>query len=57
MLTPAPNAREVAWKRAQLEGEKWKYSGLTPARIEQAIAEDDEWLKAHPTRKSGRKPC
>jgi hypothetical protein len=56
MLTPAPNAREVTLKRAQLEGEKYKYSGVTPARIEQAIADDVEWLKAHPTRKGGRKP-
>lgn len=29
MLTPAPNAGEVRWKRTQLYAEKWKYTGLT----------------------------
>jgi hypothetical protein len=50
MLTPAPNAREIKWKRAQLKAENHKYTGLTAERIEQAIADDVEFLKAHPTR-------
>jgi hypothetical protein len=52
MLTPAPNAREVNWKRAQLKADKYKCTGLSAARIEQAIADDVEFLKAHPTRRS-----
>jgi hypothetical protein len=56
MLTPAPNAREVAWNRAQLEAEKYTYAGLSAERIKQAIADDVEFLNAHPTRKGGRKP-
>jgi hypothetical protein len=56
MLTPAPNARELNWKRYQIKGKKWKYNGLSAARIEQAITDDVEWLEAHPTRKGGRKP-
>jgi hypothetical protein len=56
MLTPAPNGRELNWKRDQIKGKKWKYNGLSAARIEQAIADDVEWLEAHPTRKGGRKP-
>jgi len=55
-ISPAPNAREVTWKRAQLEAEKWKYTGLSAERIKKAIADDLEWLEAHPTRKGGRKP-
>jgi hypothetical protein len=56
MLTPAPNTGYVRWKNMQLIAEKWKYTGLPPERIEQAIAADEEWLKAHPLRKGGRKP-
>jgi hypothetical protein len=51
MLTPAPNAREVKWKRAQLKADNHKYTGLPAERIEQAIADDVEFLKAHPTRR------
>ena len=51
MLTPAPNNREVKWKQAQLEAENYNYTGLPPERIEQAIADDIAFLKAHPTRR------
>lgn len=27
MLTPAPNGRELNWKRDQIKGKKWKYNG------------------------------
>jgi hypothetical protein len=56
MLTPAPCSRELNWKRDQIKGSKWQYNGLSAKRIEQAIADDVEWLEAHPTRKGGRKP-
>jgi hypothetical protein len=55
MLTPAPNNREVKWKRAQLEAENYKYTGLPRERIEQAIADDVEFLKSHPTRRKDLK--
>ena len=42
------------WKQAQLKAENYKYSGLLPARIEQAIADDVEFLRAHPTRRSSK---
>jgi hypothetical protein len=48
MLTPAPNGRELNWKRDQIKGKKWKYNGLSAERIERAIADDVEWLEAHP---------
>jgi hypothetical protein len=56
MLTPAPNGRELNWKRDQIKGKKWKYNGLSAERIERAITDDVEWLEAHPLRKGGRKP-
>jgi hypothetical protein len=55
MLTPAPNAREVNWKREQIKGKKWKYNGLSGERIERAIADDVEFLKAHPVRQSRKR--
>jgi hypothetical protein len=51
MLTPAPDMRSVAWKRAQLKAGHHKHTGLTAERIERAIADDVEFLKAHPTRR------
>jgi hypothetical protein len=43
--------REITWKRAELKAENYKHSDLTAARIEQSIADDVEFLKAHPTRR------
>jgi hypothetical protein len=56
MLTPAPGSNQVRWKRMQLAAGHYEYTGLKPERIEQAIDADEEWLKAHPVRKGGRKP-
>jgi hypothetical protein len=56
MLTPAPNGRELNWKRDQIKGKKWKYNGLSAERIERAITDDVEWLNAHPVRGSKHKP-
>ena len=52
MLTPAPDMRSVTWKRAQLKAGSHKHTDLTTVRIERAIADDVEFLKAHPTRQS-----
>ena len=51
MLTPAPDALAVAWKRAQLRAENYKYTDVKPERIERSIAEDVAFLAAHPTRR------
>jgi hypothetical protein len=51
MLTPAPDMRSVTWKQAELKAENYKYTGLPPERIEQAIADDIAFLKSHPTRR------
>jgi hypothetical protein len=52
MLTPAPTAREVIWKRAQLKAGHHKHTDLKTERIERAIADDVEFLKAHSTRRA-----
>jgi hypothetical protein len=56
MLTPAPGSNHVRWKKMQFIAKNYEFTGLPPERIEQAIADDEEWLKAHPVRKGGRKP-
>jgi hypothetical protein len=45
----------VTWKRAQLKAENHKHTDLKAERIERAIAEDVEFLKAHPTRQSRKR--
>jgi hypothetical protein len=52
ILTPAPDAAAVAWKRAQLRAENYRYSGVKPERLQSAIDADVEWLEAHPSRRS-----
>jgi hypothetical protein len=50
ILTPAPDARAITWKRAQLASKSACYLPIKAARIEQAIADDIAFLAAHPTR-------
>jgi hypothetical protein len=52
LLTPAATMADVAWKRATFKAGDHKYAGVNPLRIERAIADDVEFLKAHPTRQS-----
>jgi len=52
ILTPAPDAAAVAWKRAQLRAENYRYSGVKPERLQSAIADDLAFLAAHPTKKN-----
>jgi len=54
MLTPAPDMRSVTWKRAELKAEKHKHTDLKTERIERAIDDDVEFLRTHPTRRSGK---
>jgi hypothetical protein len=51
ILTPAPDTRCVTWKKTQLKSRNQRCAGLPIARIEQAIADDIAFLKAHPTRR------
>jgi hypothetical protein len=52
LLTPAPDAAAVTWKRTALRSGQHKYTDVTTERIERAIADDVAFLAAHPTRKS-----
>ncbi len=42
----------VAWKRAKFNGGDFLYLPVKPERIERAIADDEAFLAAHPTRRS-----
>jgi hypothetical protein len=53
LLTPAPTAREIEWKRAVFKHGDHKHTDIKPERIERAIAEDVEFLRSHPTRRGG----
>jgi len=52
LLTPASTVAEIAWKRAAFKAGDHKYTDVKPERIERAIADDVEFLKAHPVRQS-----
>jgi hypothetical protein len=54
LLTPAPTAREVEWKRAVFR-HRHEHTDIKPERIERAIADDVEFLRTHPVRQSGKK--
>jgi hypothetical protein len=55
LLTPAPTAGGITWKRAAFRDGQHKYTDIKPERIERAIADDVEFLKAHPTRRSRKR--
>jgi hypothetical protein len=50
LMTPTPDTRAIAWKKAALEGEQWQWTDLTKERIEHAIADDEAFLNTHPVR-------
>ena len=50
MLTPAPSMQAVEWKRTRLRTRDLVYCPVKPETMEKAIADDVEWLAAHPTR-------
>jgi hypothetical protein len=52
LLTPASTAAEVTWKRAAFKAGQHRYTDVKPERIERAIADDVEFLRTHPTRRS-----
>ena len=55
LMTPAPDTRAIAWKKAALDGGEWEYTDLTRERIERAIADDEAFLAEHPMRQSIRR--
>ena len=50
LLTPAPDAGSITWKRQAFAQGQHQHIGAKTERIERAIAADVEWLTAHPTR-------
>lgn len=58
LLTPAPTMTLLVWKRecvARMNNE-YDWAGVKPSRIEKALAEDEAFLKAHPTRHCRHRP-
>jgi len=53
LLTPAPDTGAITWKRATFAAGQHKHTDTKPARIERAIADDEAWLAAHPTKRTG----
>ena len=52
ILTPAPDVASVTWKRRVVERfSPWDWVGVKPELVQRAIADDDSFLKAHPTRR------
>jgi len=51
LLTPASTVAEVTWKRAAFKAGQHRHTDVKPERIERAIADDVEFLRAHPTRR------
>jgi hypothetical protein len=47
LLTPAPTALEITWKRAVFKHGDHEYTDIKPERIERAIADDLAFLAAH----------
>jgi hypothetical protein len=52
LLTPASTVAEVTWKRAAFKAGQHRHTDVKPERIERAIADDVEFLRTHPTRRS-----
>ena len=52
LLTPAPDLAAITWKRAKLESNDFPHLPIKKERVERAIADDVEFLAAHPTRRS-----
>jgi hypothetical protein len=53
ILTPAPDLGAVAWKRTALKRGDHHHVAIPPEALHKAIAEDEQWLKDHPTRRRG----
>lgn len=51
LLTPAPDLGAVTWKRAKLKSGDFSHLPIAAPRVERAIADDEAFLAAHPTRR------
>jgi hypothetical protein len=52
LLTPAPDANAIEWKRRTFAAGQHQHADTKPERIERAIADDAAFLATHPTRRS-----
>jgi hypothetical protein len=56
LLTPAPDAAAIRLKKTTHAKNQHIYTNTTPHAIERAIADDEAFIAAHPTRQS-KKPA
>jgi hypothetical protein len=52
LLTPAWDANSVTWKQTTFAKGQHEHTDVNPKKIERAIADDQAWIAAHPTRRS-----
>jgi hypothetical protein len=52
LLTPAPKAAAVLWKKAELKTRHFKFLRVEPGKVERAIEADEAFLAAHPVRQT-----
>jgi hypothetical protein len=52
LLTPAPDAGAITWKRGQSRDHQRRWTSVTDKQVERALAADIAWLEQHPTKKS-----
>jgi hypothetical protein len=57
MLTPVPSVGELLCKKRAFEQGDHVHIGMKPELIEKAIADDEAFLKAHPTRHCRHRPA
>jgi hypothetical protein len=52
LLTPAPKAAAVLWKKAELKTRYFEILRLEPGKVERAIEADEAFLASHPVRQT-----
>lgn len=52
LLTPAPRADAVLWKKAELKSPSFKHVPVEPRQVERAIEADEAFLASHPVRQT-----
>jgi hypothetical protein len=52
LLTPAPKAAAVLWKKAELKSRCFGYLRVEPGKVERAIEADEAFLASHPVRQT-----
>jgi hypothetical protein len=52
LLTPAPTAAAVLWKKAEIKSRNFGFLRVAPGKVERAIEADEAFLASHPVRQT-----